>query len=87
MCDYPLNSTPATKNQNVTRWVERIARLVQPARVHWVDGSDEEADALFKMMVDREHAIKLNEEKSDLSYWPNIVLRGMKSLHITFDKK
>jgi phosphoenolpyruvate carboxykinase (GTP) len=68
MCDYPLNATPHTDNQDVTRWVDRITRLVQPDRVHWVDGSDEEASALFKMMVARGHAIKLNEEKRPNSY-------------------
>jgi phosphoenolpyruvate carboxykinase (GTP) len=68
MCDYPLNSVPPTRNENVIKWVERVARLLQPDRVHWVDGSQEETDALFKMMVDRGHCIKLNEEKRPNSY-------------------
>ena len=68
MCDYPLNAQPLTENQDVLRWVERITRLVTPDRVHWVDGSDKEADALFQMMVARNHCIKLNEEKRPNSY-------------------
>jgi phosphoenolpyruvate carboxykinase (GTP) len=67
-CDYPLNATPLTGNKDVVRWVERITRLCQPDRVHWVDGSDEENDALFRMMVDRRICIKLNEEKRPNSY-------------------
>ncbi len=67
-CDYPLNSDPLTTNKDVTRWVERIARLCQPDRVHWVDGSAEENQALFRMMVARGDCIKLNEEKRPNSY-------------------
>ncbi len=68
MCDYPLNADAPTSNQDVTRWVNRIAGLVKPDRVHWVDGTDAEADALFKMMVKRGDCIKLNEEKRPNSY-------------------
>jgi phosphoenolpyruvate carboxykinase (GTP) len=68
MCDYPLNAEPPTSNTNVIRWVEGITKLVKPDRVHWADGSEAEADAVFKMMVDRGHAIKLNEEKRPNSY-------------------
>ncbi len=68
MCDYPINDQAPTSNQDVTRWVERIARLCGPDRIHWVDGSQEENDALFKMMVARGHCIKLNEEKRPNSY-------------------
>jgi phosphoenolpyruvate carboxykinase (GTP) len=67
-CDYPLNANPPTANKDVVRWVERIAKLVGPDRVHWVDGSEEEAQALFKMMVDTKVCIKLNEEKRPNSY-------------------
>lgn len=67
-CDYPLNSSPPTDNKDVLRWVERLARLVQAERVHWVDGSEAEADALFRMMVNKGQAIKLNEAKRPNSY-------------------
>ncbi|MEY2999907.1 MAG: hypothetical protein RL648_121, partial [Verrucomicrobiota bacterium] len=33
---YPLNSVPGTDNKDVLRWVDRIARLCQPDRIHWV---------------------------------------------------
>jgi len=67
-CDYPLNGNPLTENKDVVRWVERIAKLVGPDRVHWVDGSEDEAQALFKMMVDTDVCIKLDEEKRPNSY-------------------
>lgn len=66
--DYPLNETPPTQNKDVLRWVDRVARLVKPDQIHWVDGSDGEADALFKMMVDKGHCVKLNQQKRPNSY-------------------
>jgi cytochrome P450 len=41
----------------------------------------------FVALLARLENIQLVEEKSDLDYWPNIVLRGMKSVHIKFDKR
>ncbi|MFO7725572.1 MAG: phosphoenolpyruvate carboxykinase (GTP), partial [Oceanipulchritudo sp.] len=63
-----LNATPLTTNKDVIRWVDRITRLCGPDRVHWVDGSEEENQALFRMMVDRGICIKLNEKKRPNSY-------------------
>jgi len=65
---FPLNDTPATENTDVLRWVERITRLLQPDQVHWVDGSEGEAKALFDMMVDRGDCVRLNEEKRPNSF-------------------
>ena len=33
-------------NTHLLRWVEKMADLCQPAAIHWVDGSQEEYDAL-----------------------------------------
>ncbi len=67
-CRYPLRSDPPTDNKDVIRWVGRITRLLEPDRVHWVDGSDEEASALFDMMVERKDCIRLNQEKRPNSF-------------------
>lgn len=67
-CSYPLNSDVPTSNLDVSRWIDRIIRLLDPDRVHWVDGSDEEAEALFDMMVERNDCVKLNDEKRPNSY-------------------
>ncbi len=32
-------SVPLTKNEHLLRWVEKMAELTRPARIHWVDGS------------------------------------------------
>ena len=39
-------SVPYSENKHLLRWVEKVAALCQPAAVHWVDGSQEENDAL-----------------------------------------
>lgn len=67
-CDYPINASPPTTNRNVTQWVDRVTKLLGPDRVHWVDGSDAEAKALFAMMVARGDCVKLNEKKRPNSY-------------------
>ena len=39
--------------------------------------------SLFARMTN----IRLIAGKNDLTHWPNMVLRGLKCLHISFDKK
>ncbi len=49
-------------------WVDEIATLTQPARIHWVDGSRAENEALLREMVDEGKLIKLNPEWRPGSY-------------------
>ena len=61
-----VEAKPLTKNEHLLRWVEKIAALAQPAAIHWVDGSQQENDALCKEMVRSGTFLKLNEK-----LWPN----------------
>ncbi len=61
--------TPLSKNTHLLRWVEKMARLTQPAAIHWVDGSQAEYDRLCAEMVEAGTFIKLNEE-----LWPGCYL-------------
>ena len=54
-----------TTNKHLIRWVDKIADLTQPDRIHWVDGSQEEYDGLCDSLVGSGTFIKLNEE-----LWP-----------------
>src|SRR6266581_228538 len=56
---------PLSKNPGLLKWVEKMARLTEPAAIHWVDGTQEENDALCAQMVAGGTLIKLNQE-----LWP-----------------
>ncbi|MBF0816172.1 phosphoenolpyruvate carboxykinase (GTP) [Microbacterium paludicola] len=49
-------------------WVEEIAALTRPDRIHWVDGSPEENEALLTQMVADGTLIPLNHDKRPGSY-------------------
>jgi len=58
-------ATPLSKNEALLKWVDKIAQLTKPAAIHWVDGSQEENDALCNQLVAAGTYIKLNEK-----LWP-----------------
>jgi phosphoenolpyruvate carboxykinase (GTP) len=58
-------SEPLCENAHLIRWVEKMANLTKPAAIHWIDGSQEEYDALCAEMVEKGSLIKLNED-----LWP-----------------
>jgi phosphoenolpyruvate carboxykinase (GTP) len=49
-------------------WVDEIVALCKPDKVHWVDGSQAENDALCELMVKGGTFIRLNPEKHPNSY-------------------
>jgi len=57
------------KNEKLTKWVKEWAELCQPDAVHWCDGSDEENQKLFDLMVSDGKTLKLNENKRPGSYY------------------
>jgi phosphoenolpyruvate carboxykinase (GTP) len=58
-------SRPLTDNEHLLKWVEKMAELTTPDSIHWVDGSEEEYQALCDLMVAGGTFIKLNEK-----LWP-----------------
>ena len=61
--------TSLTKNQKLIDWVNEWASITQPDSVYWVDGSEEENNRLFDMMVAAGSAVKLDEKKRPNSYY------------------
>jgi phosphoenolpyruvate carboxykinase (GTP) len=51
----------ASMNREVTRWVDDVARLTAPARIHWCDGSEAEFQTLEREMVANEELLPLNQ--------------------------
>jgi phosphoenolpyruvate carboxykinase (GTP) len=56
---------PLSKNEHLLRWVEKMAELARPSAIHWIDGSQEEYDALCAGMVRGGTYTKLDEK-----LWP-----------------
>lgn len=50
----------ASKLDALNRWVDEVARLTQPDRIHWCDGSEAEYQALVELMLDTGDLIELN---------------------------
>src|SRR5437763_8929011 len=57
-----LNSTGATRNQELLTWVGQMADLCKPDQVYWCNGSKEEYDRLCEEMVAGGTFIQLNPE-------------------------
>ena len=62
-------SVPLSKNSHLLNWVEKMANLTKPDRIHWVDGSREEDETLKSQMVANATFTKLNEELWPGSYY------------------
>jgi phosphoenolpyruvate carboxykinase (GTP) len=72
-------ATTLTKNQALLDWVGEMARLTQPDRIHWCDGSEAERAALTAQAVEQGILIPLNQKKRPGCYLhrsnPNDVAR------------
>src|SRR5262249_52293861 len=60
--------TAPTKHEQLRAWVEEVAALTTPARVHWCNGSSEEYDDLCRELVESGTFEKLSEAKRPGSY-------------------
>ena len=62
-------TTAPTTNKHLIRWVEKMAELTQPERIHWVDGSQAEYDGLCAQLIEGGTFTALNAET-----WPGCFL-------------
>lgn len=58
-----------TNNKKLLAWVDEWARICQPDKIHWCDGSEEENQMLLDGMVASGAAIKLDDKKQPGSYY------------------
>src|SRR5579862_10054506 len=58
-----------SENKRLVQWVEEVAQLCKPDRVHWCDGSHDEYQAMLRLMTLSGVAIPLDNAKR-----PNSVL-------------
>ena len=70
---------PPTANVHLSKWVDQMAGMCKPDRVHWCDGSEEERKRLTAEAVEAGVLTPLNSEKRPRSYYsrsnPNDVAR------------
>ncbi|MEN8165983.1 MAG: phosphoenolpyruvate carboxykinase (GTP) [Pseudomonadota bacterium] len=57
-----------TGNRKLLAWVDELARLCNPDRIYWCDGSQEEYDRLCEEMVAGGSFIRLNPDKRPNSF-------------------
>ncbi len=62
-------TTLETMNKDVAAWVNQVAKLTQPQRIHWCDGSDAEFAALQRELVNAKELKPLDHE-----HFPGCVL-------------
>ena len=64
----PLSPPEYVRHSSLIQWVTEMAALLQPAAVHWCDGSAAEYDMLSQQLVDAGVFIRLNPAKRPHSY-------------------
>ncbi len=67
--EHSITSTAPTDHARLLAWVDEVATLTQPDRIHWVDGSDAEWRTLTDELVDAGTMVRLNEDKKPNSFW------------------
>ena len=49
------HAKPLTNNQAVLSWIDEMAGMTQPDKIIWIDGSEEQLEALRAEEIGRAH--------------------------------
>ena len=63
-----INAPEYVKNQKLIKWVEEVAALTKPDKIHWCDGSQSEYDQLCELLVEAGVFKRLNPAKRKNSF-------------------
>ncbi len=65
----PITNTPSQlRHKPLLKWVSKMVEMCRPDRVHWCDGSREEADRMFAEMEAGGTCVRLNPKKRPNSF-------------------
>ena len=57
------HTKPLTGNQAVLNWIDEMAKMTQPDKIIWIDGSNEQIEELRAEACSTGEIEKLNQEK------------------------
>lgn len=63
-----ISFPPEYQNQKLKTWIEEVVALCEPSSVHFCDGSEDEAQALFEQMIAAGTLKRLNPAKRPNSF-------------------
>src|SRR3989304_1802619 len=50
-------------HRELQEWIEEMARMCQPEKIVWIDGSEEEKERLTKQAISKKEVLQLNQKK------------------------
>jgi len=62
MATAPQHVTLAAMNHDVGAWVDEVAKLTQPEKIHWCDGSEAEFETLKRELIADKQLLPLNPQ-------------------------
>jgi phosphoenolpyruvate carboxykinase (GTP) len=68
LADEAGHAPEYVNHRKLLEWVDKFAKLTQPAQIHWCDGSQAEYDTLCRQLVESGTLIPLNPEKRPNSF-------------------
>jgi len=68
MASQSVHCSMKVENLELLKWVNELAALTKPSKIHWCDGSEKENSELLDLMVQSGTLKKLNPQKRPGSY-------------------
>ena len=52
-----------TQNKSILEYIDSMKKVVNPEKIVWIDGSEEQLESLRKEACEKNEIVKLNQEK------------------------